>query len=75
MITRLLPAELGSLTAADLLLEPFALVDLRLSVVFLVVVLLVALPDEPLLVVIYRRGFPYFDVVHTADLFYLSFQL
>ena len=69
-MTRLLPAELGSFTAAALVLEPFAFVDFRLALVLPAAFLVVRL-----LVVIYRRGFSYSDVVHAADLFYFSLQL
>ena len=71
-MTRLFPAELGSLTAADLDLEPFALVVLRLAVVFFAAVFPVALDEARLLVVIYRRFFSDSDVVHATDLFDFS---
>jgi uncharacterized membrane protein HdeD (DUF308 family) len=72
-ITKLLPAELGSLTEAVLLFAPLALVDLRLAVVFLAAALGFVLVVAGLLVVIYRFGFSYPDVVHISDLFDLSF--
>ena len=71
-ITRLLPAELGSLTADGLDFEPLALMDFFLAVVFLTVVFPSAFVDARLLVVIYRCGSSDYYLVHAAKLLNIS---
>ena len=71
-ITRLLPAELGSLTADDLDFEPLALTGFFLAVVFLTVVFSAAFVDARLVVVIYRRGSSDYYLVNAAKLLNIS---